>query len=214
MSKEIDIYNANLERIGRMDRREAHRQGHWHRSFHCWVFRGTPPALLFQLRSPNSQNFPNALDVSAAGHLDAGESVNDGVRELHEELGVEVSIRQLIHLGERVEVKDEDNGQKNREYQSVFAVRIDNDLSDYKPRVKEVWGLMWLPIQDGMKLMSGEIDNAAIEGIRYDPGVGEFVKERRIVNVSDFLPRLQRYYLAALISAERLLEGKQYVAIS
>ena len=39
MSEEIiDIYTARGEPIGRKSRTLVHRDGDWHRVFHCWVF--------------------------------------------------------------------------------------------------------------------------------------------------------------------------------
>lgn len=214
--EEIDIYDANLTQIGKMERRKAHLDGHWHRTFHCWLYRGDPsPAILFQVRSPNSTSFPNALDVSAAGHLEAGESLEEGIREVQEELGVDASFDQLFYLGERVEVADEpSNGHHNREYQSVFMLRDDRDLSEYQPPIEEIWGLFWVPLESGMRLMTKKIDELEIDGITYDPDRRSFKGDRRTVTVEDFLPRIQRYYLTAMVAAERLLEGKEFVGIS
>ena len=116
MADEIDIFNANLEKLGQMDRRQAHYEGQWHRTFHCWLYRASPaPQILLQMRAPRMKNFPEKLDVSAAGHLEVGEDPIDGLREIREELGIEVKQEALLYLGERVEVADQDNGQKNRE---------------------------------------------------------------------------------------------------
>lgn len=214
--EEIDIYDANLTKIGKMERRKAHLDGHWHRTFHCWLYRGgAETAILFQLRSPNSTNFPDVLDVSAAGHLEAGESLEDGIREVQEELGIDASFDSLFFLGERVEVADEfHNGHHNREYQSVFMLRDDRNLSEYKPPVEEIWGLFWVPLESGMRLMAGQIGELEIEGIVYNPETKVFDPKKRTVTTADFLPRIQRYYLTAMVAAERLLDGKEFVGIS
>lgn len=215
MPENIDIYNANLEPIGQMERRQAHREAHWHRTFHCWVVTALPqPAVLFQMRAPRMKNFPNLLDVSAAGHITAGESVEDGVREVREELGLPTEIDNLHFLGERVEVADQDNGQKNREYQSVYLWQVDVPLTSYKPDAHEVYGLFWLPINAGCDLFDGSLESLEIEGIEYAEAEGRFNASTRTVAASDFLPRIQRYYLAALINAERLLDGRNPLAIS
>jgi isopentenyldiphosphate isomerase len=216
MAKKIDVYDANLQPIGTIDRRHAHNLGLWHRSFHCWVYRTAPiPAVLFQLRSPNSTNFPDLLDISAAGHLDAGETVRDGIRELHEELGiVDLTMDNLVFAGERVEVADQDNGQLNREYQSVFFAEINEPLNSYRPEPKEVWGLYWVPITEGMSLFSGELESLECEGIVWQESEGEYRATRRVFGRKDFLPRIQPYYLAALICAQRLFSGEKYIAIS
>lgn len=215
MTDEIDIFDANLVQIGTMDRKAAHFEGQWHRTFHCWVVSASGGGrLLFQLRAPRMKNFPNMLDISAAGHLEAGESVNEGVREVQEELGIPVRDLPLHFAGERVEVADQANGQRNREYQSVFFLRSDLELSDYAPDPHEVWGLFWVGLDSGLDLFSGRVDRILIEGIEFDSHTGTFQKASRHVSTEAFLPRIQRYYMAALICAQRLIAGEHDIAIS
>lgn len=215
MSEVIDIYNANLEKLGKMERLEAHLTGQWHKTFHCWVTskRGGG-SILFQLRSPEMVNFPNMLDVSAAGHLEAGESVEEGVREVTEELGLSISWDAFHFLGYRIEVADQDNGQKNREYQAVYLLQIDQELTAFKPQVEEISGLVWMRLSDGLLLFSHRIETATIEGIRYNKTTQQWRAVELTVSRKDFLPRIQNYYLTACIMAERLLENRLPLAIS
>jgi isopentenyldiphosphate isomerase len=215
MAEKIDIYDAELRHLGVMDRIEAHMKGHWHKTFHCWVItKKEGGAILFQLRSPEMVNFPNMLDVSAAGHLEAGEDIKQGIREVSEELGIPVSMKSLHSLGYRIEVADQDNGQKNREYQAVYIRNLDIPLSEYKPQIEEVSGLLWLKVQTGLKLFSGKRKYATMRGIVYNKHSEEWDSIIREVTIKDFLPRIQNYYLAMCIMAERLLENKFPLAIS
>lgn len=216
MAEYIDIFDANLALKGSMERVEAHRRGEWHKTFHCWVLNCARPggAVLFQLRSAESANFPNMVDISAAGHIKSGESVEEGVREVAEELGIPVTHDELISLGYRIEVADQPNGQHNREYQAVFVLRSDLDLNEYSPQVEEVAGLLWVGIDDGLKLFSGTADAVSAEGIVYDKNARAWRSEHRKLRAADFLPRIQKYYLTILIMAERLRGGGTAVAIS
>lgn len=215
MAHPIDIYDANLRALGVMNGKEAHLAGQWHRTFHCWVYRTIPtPQVLFQLRAPEMDNYGNTLDISAAGHLKAGEEVSEGIREVHEELGIAATIQDMIYLGERVEVANHKNGQRNREYQSVYLLPCELTLEQYKPDPREVWGLYWVPLFDGLELFSGQADTLEIVGIEYSPESDKYAPATKVVGIGDFLPRIQRYYLAALISVERACEGKQHFAIS
>ncbi|MGC4857151.1 NUDIX hydrolase [Micromonospora sp. DT4] len=216
MAERIDIYNANLEPRGSMDRIEAHRQGEWHRTFHCWIVSGSEGgALLLQKRADSMRNFPGLLDVSAAGHLEAGEPILAGLREVTEELGLTVSPDHLHDLGERVEVADQANGQLNREYQSVYLYRCDLALANYKPGADEVAALVWLPVAEGMELFTGKIDALTLRGHTYEKSAGERWEEFTLpVTRDSFLPRIQRYYLTTLIMAERLLANAGPLAIS
>lgn len=214
MSESIDIYDANLDHLGTMDRIEAHRSGQWHRTFHCWVVSGEG-ALLFQKRSDTMRNFPGLLDVSAAGHLDAGESVEDGLREVKEELGIDVSIEDLTYLGDRVEVADQANGQRNREYQAVYLGVTDLPLGSFEPEKEEIAALVWLPLREGMQLFTGETDSLDLEGYSFEYSEdGAWEPFTLPVTRESFLPRIQRYYLTSLIMAERAVSGAGPLAIS
>ncbi len=215
MAETIDIYDANLQHLGKMDRVEAHLKGYWHRTFHCWVLNGDGVGrILFQHRSPEMVNFPNMFDVSAAGHLEAGETVEQGIREVSEELGIPISMDSLHSLGYRVEVVDQSNGQLNREYQAVYILRLDVPLSDYNPQIEEVSGLFWLTIKDGLKLFGGASPTAEMEGILYDPSSKRWEQSTRVVAPEDFVPRIQQYYLTACIMGERLIENRFPLSIS
>lgn len=215
MAEKIDIYDAELRYIGVMERIEAHMKGHWHKTFHCWVVtKKEGGCILFQLRSPEMINFPNILDVSAAGHLEAGEDIKQGIREVSEELGIPVSMKSLHSLGYRVEVADQDNGQKNREYQAVYILNLYIPLSEYKPQIEEVSGLLWLKIREGLELFAGKRKYTTMQGIVYNKKSEEWNPITQKVTIKDFLPRIQNYYLTMCIMAGRLLENKFPLAIS
>lgn len=54
---------------------------------------------MLQRRSASKKSDPNCWDISGAGHIRAGENIIDGaIRELKEELGVEVKDRDLQYI--------------------------------------------------------------------------------------------------------------------
>ena len=67
----VDIINEEDRIIDRVDRREAHKKGLLHREVHVWLFT-SDDELVFQHRSPNKLNYPDLLDASVGGHVDAG----------------------------------------------------------------------------------------------------------------------------------------------
>jgi len=159
-------------------------------------------------------NFPSLFDVSAAGHLEAGESTEAGVREVIEELGLDAHDIKLVFLGYRVEVADQSNGQKNREYQAVHMGRLDTPLERYKPQREELAGLYWLPNKDGIDLFTGKQPRASVSGIEYDRAQHHWRASTQTVSIANFVPRIQNYYLTAHVMAERLLEGRFPLVIS
>ena len=90
MSEEyFDVLDEKGNKTGITKPRSAvHRDGDWHKSVHVWIIRGNE--ILLQRRAPQKDSYPNMLDISAAGHLDAGEdAITGAMRELKEELGID-----------------------------------------------------------------------------------------------------------------------------
>ncbi len=213
MSELIDIFDANLKPKGKMERKEAHLSGEWHHTFHLWLCSSRHNgSLMFQLRSPDAKNFPGMLDVTAAGHLLTGETLEDGTREAQEELGIAVKDLEIRSLGYRVEVADQENGQRNREYQGVFLAKDERSLDDYRPDPNEVYGVIDVPISDGYALFGESQDTIVCNYYAYD-GEKWFLGEKELSR-QHFLPRIQQYYLTMFIMSERLLEGKSPISIS
>lgn len=213
MSEIIDVFDGNHQKIGSLDRQAVHSQGLWHQTFHCWIF-GHDHAngfVIFQLRSKEKKNYPNMLDITAAGHLTSGEGPIDGVRELQEELGVDIDSNSLISLGVKHDVADEGNGTRNREFAHVFLLRDDRALTQYVLQADEVSGLVRMSLYDGLRLFSGEITTARCASVRVSDGtMHEFERE---VSVKDLIPRVDSYYLKVFMLAKMALAGEKYLAI-
>ena len=74
---------------------EAHTDGLWHRAAHIWIY-NSKGEILLQLRAKDKQFWPDRWEISAAGHVGAGEKPEDAaVRELSEELGISAKAEDL-----------------------------------------------------------------------------------------------------------------------
>ena len=105
-----------------------HRDGDWHRAAHVWIV-AHDGRLLLQRRSLRKENYPGDWDVSAAGHLSAGETaVECAVRETFEELGLRIDARELQFLGTVRESCVLNGGTYiDNEFHDIFVVRRDVD---------------------------------------------------------------------------------------
>ncbi|HEX2728792.1 MAG TPA: NUDIX domain-containing protein, partial [Rubrobacteraceae bacterium] len=140
MDEKIDILDERGRYTGRVAwKSEAHRLGLWHRCFHCWIFGSDPDGtyLLVQRRAAAKDTWPGYLDVTAAGHLAAGEGALDGLRELEEELGLRVSPDRLIPLGTR-RADQEISAGRDREFHEVYLLHDSTPARDLRLQREEV----------------------------------------------------------------------------
>jgi 8-oxo-dGTP pyrophosphatase MutT (NUDIX family) len=127
VDEKIDVLDARGLMTGEVAwKSEAHRLGLWHRCFHCWIvapetsFGG--PYLFVQRRAVGKETWPDRLDVTVGGHLGAGEeALEGGLREIGEELGLQVVPEDFIPLGTR-RIELEIPVGIDREFQEVFLL--------------------------------------------------------------------------------------------
>src|ERR1700712_5224705 len=93
----LDVFDERGWHIGTKRRGDVHRDGDWHLAFHLWVVRSD--GVILQRRASTKSSWPSYLDASAAGHLLAGEAIQDGLREAEEELGTVYQFADLASLG-------------------------------------------------------------------------------------------------------------------
>jgi isopentenyldiphosphate isomerase len=209
----IDIVDENLVPVGTALKSEAHASGLWHFSIHCWIVRGDGPGyVLFQKRSHSKELFPDMLDITAAGHYQAGEGAADGTREILEELGVDIPYDDLIPLGIKVDLGKTDTI-LNREFCRTFLLRRDAEPAAYVPDPEEVVGLVQVPIDEGLDLMSGRAPFAHADGIVWDEEAKSWTTWERDISVEDLIPRIDSYYYKVFIMARLLLQGWTHLAI-
>lgn len=109
---------------------DVHRDGEWHRSVHVWILT-TDGRLLLQKRSAQKENHGGLWDVSAAGHVSAGETaLETAIRETEEEIGLRLESSELQPVGITRESHVLNGGTYlDNEVHEVFLVKRDVDLS-------------------------------------------------------------------------------------
>lgn len=188
MAELLDVVAADgLTRLGAKDRDAVHREGDWHLAFHLWVVRAD--GVLLQRRARDKESWPGRLDATAAGHLVAGESPADGLREVEEELGVRYRFEDLVGLGVHRVDDEPRRGFINREHQHVFGARDERAL--------DAWTAFDRKEVDGLALVGHEAFAAlagagvTVRGLEWD---GRMVRDVTI-SVDDLVPAP---YLAAI----------------
>jgi isopentenyldiphosphate isomerase len=204
VDEKVDVLDERGERTGRVARRsEAHQLGLWHRCFHCWIVAPETasggPYLFVQRRAAGKDTWPNKLDVTVGGHLEAGESALDGLREIEEELGLKVRADELAALGTRKAEKRISSG-IDREFQDVFLISRSLSPEDLRLREEEVAAVLRLRLDDVEALYGG----AEVPAEEWASG------EIRSTSVllTDFIPDEDGYLLQAARAARAALAGE------
>jgi isopentenyldiphosphate isomerase len=206
IDEKVDVLDARGEKTDRIAwKSEAHRLGLWHRCFHCWVVApdGIPsggPYLFVQRRAAEKDTWPNKLDVTVGGHLKAGESALDGLREVEEELGLSVRANELTALGIRRVEKRIPSG-LDREFQEVFMLARSLLLGDLRLQEEEVAALVRLHLDSVEALYKG----AGVTAEEWKEGRKAPVS----VRFADLVPEEDGYLLRAARTAREILNGER-----
>ncbi len=207
----IDIFDGSYNLIGTEERDIAHEKGLWHQTFHCWVIR-TNGKMIIQQRGKDVRVNPNLLDVSAAGHLHAGEKMSDAMREIEEELGIKTTYGNLTHLGHYKDAYDFTPICLIRHFTQVYFMQDNTPLDQYRLQKEEVDGIYEIDIKKAIPFFYGDTDTISIEGYkRTDEGLEPHT---RIVTFEDFTAvRTKWFWLKIFIMAERYMNGEKYLAV-
>lgn len=209
----VEFYNENLERIGQGTKTELRKNGYWCKSIHCWIVRPTKPGyVLFQKRGAHKKIFPNTLDISAAGHYKVGEQLSDGVREISEELNLNIDFNSLVPLGLKLDVAKVGENIVH-EFCYCYFLRNDKIPNEYELGLDEVEGLVEISIPDGLDLFSGAKNEVKATGVEFDNETKTWNNISIMVNPSHFIPRVDNYYYRIFILAERYLKGEKHLVI-
>lgn len=206
----IDIFDEDMNLLGTAMKSQAHREGLWHKTFHCWLAQKNEDGkimLWLQLRNDEKDIFPNKLDISAAGHIRAGEEVKDGYREIKEELGLKLNKDDVVKLFTSKEIYEAGNI-KNREFQMVYMAVVDG--SPYKAvlQPEEVAGLYEVDIDEFIDLLNGKLKSIEAKGVKRN-GDSTYTLEYRKVCKDDVAPHSSDYYKKALDMIKRYVSNQK-----
>ena len=167
-NEQLKIFDEYRNQIGVANRGDVHRLGYWHEAFHCWFISNEIGIdyLYLQLRSNTKKDYPSLLDITAAGHLLANETVQDGIREIEEEIGINIPFQELIPLG-IIEYCVMKENFIDKELANVYMYRSEESFGDFILQEEEVAGIvkvefnhfvdLWFDIREKIKIRGFEI---------------------------------------------------------
>ncbi|MBT2571344.1 NUDIX domain-containing protein [Planococcus sp. ISL-110] len=204
-TEKIRIYDEQGIQQGIADRKAVHENGYWHETFHCWLAgrQGNRNVVYLQLRSEDKKDFPGLFDITAAGHLLADETVEDGIREIQEELGIQVDFTDLTPLGM---IKDQialPGFLDNERCQCFLYQDLENVDVRFELQLEEVSGMAKLDFEALEDLFAGKEERVDIEGFEILSDGSKRIFNRAI-SLKDLVPHSPVYFekIAELIGQE------------
>jgi len=145
MTEMIDIFDADMNKVGEMEKYEAHKKHQWHKNAHVWVTDGKN--VLVQKRAACKKTLPNKWDISSAGHFNVGDTpLQCAKREWSEELGlpwefgdVEPDFMKAWGLWD---------GEPVYEFIYFFLLKGKPELDKVKLQAEEVAAVKWLSFEE------------------------------------------------------------------
>lgn len=193
----FDVFDKDMNHLGTASRQEAHAQGLWHQTFHCWILNQSAergPSLLLQLRHRNKDTFPSMFDTSCAGHLMAGETIQDGVRELEEELGLSADLSELIYCGRVAEEYILSERLIDREFNHIFVYECEKPVEEYNFQLSEISGLFMVNLQEFEQLLAGVRKSIPAAGVLHDESQGVTKSAVREISREDIALNSPEYF--------------------
>ncbi len=186
----VDVCDEQGRPTGRVaERGVAHTLGLPHRTVHIWLARRTAEGweVLLQKRSTEKDSFPGRYDTSAAGHVSAGDDYPEtACRELHEELGLSVSLEELHFCGlaDSGPVSEVFHGKPfhDREIAAVYVLFWDREPGELQLEADEVESVRWMGYERVLSAMDAMDPAFCFKNAPFLRMAGEFLKTGKEVD--------------------------------
>lgn len=153
----LDVVNEAGEVIGMARRDEVHQKGMLHKEVHVWLV--TPKGeIVFQHRSTSKDTYPDLLDASIGGHVDAGWGwLDTAVKEAKEEAGIACT-EDALHFVQQLHVNVYDPVTKmtNNCLRNLYVLHFNGSLDTLKVENGEATHFEMWPIGKLAKLTAAQ----------------------------------------------------------
>ncbi len=134
----VDIYNDKHEKLNYTKDRKELIKGEFRLSCFVWIINDNDE-LLIQQRASTSKKYPNKWETVSGGALLGEDAIIGAIRELGEELGIQVNKEDLRFIGSYARIND---------FVEVFLLKSNIDIKDLKLQEDEVQDVKWVSIKE------------------------------------------------------------------
>lgn len=183
----MDEYIDIIDSIGKIINKkvlksDAHKNGWLHASVHVWFYTDDYE-LLFQKRSENKIAFPNLWDISVAGHITSGEShINAAVREIKEEIGLEVKPNELRFIGTYAEMVKHNPTFIDNEIHYIYISKLCCSLNKLKIQEDELTDLKLVDINEFRKILKNKENTFVPHSDKYYKFILKEIEEHKKIH--------------------------------
>ncbi|MNV62859.1 hypothetical protein D3C71_1554250 [compost metagenome] len=124
----------------------------------------------------------------------AGETVQDGVRELEEELGLSAAISELIYCGRVAEEYVLSEQLIDREFNHIFVYECEKPVEEYNFQLSEISGLFMVNLQEFEQLLAGVRKSIPAAGVLHDESQGVTKSAVREISREDIALNSPEYF--------------------
>ena len=147
MEELIDVLDEFGNKTGLVKtKKDIKKDGDYHRAISVLILNDNK--ILLQKRSSTKKFYPNLWSIFIKGHVQAGEESLDAcIREISEEIGIDIDKRELNYLYTLKEEK-RDNDYIENIFYDTFIMRQDIDLKDIKVQEEEVSEVKYMEVSE------------------------------------------------------------------
>lgn len=144
MQEFFDVLDEKGQYTGKAETREkCHKEGLWHKAVAIFIINSKQQVLL-QRRSPNKKMWPNMWDITAGGHVLAGEfGFQSVIRETEEELGAKLDSNDITFIGSSISTNYKGDI-INKHFNEYYIVNKNIDETKLKLQEEEVAEVKWI----------------------------------------------------------------------
>ncbi|MFX0556792.1 NUDIX hydrolase [Maribacter sp. CXY002] len=125
---------------------EAHAKGLYHPTVHIWFYTAHGDVLI-QQRAKNKDTHPLLWDVSVAGHIGAGEDIDESaIREVQEEIGLTIVKTDLEKIGVFKSIQRHSDDLIDCEFHHTFLCQLKRPFAELTKQESEVQQLSLIPL--------------------------------------------------------------------
>ena len=133
---------------------KIHLKGYYHITAHVWLYTKQGEILLAQ-RAASKSICPLLWDVSVAGHIDAGETIEQAaIREIKEEIGLQLTESSLYKIGVFECFQNYTNGIIDNEFHHTFISELIANIKELVLDKNEVEGVKLVSLHEFQNLIN------------------------------------------------------------